>query len=724
MKYSNNPAINPKTKEFAHIIGISDVAVRKNPKKYPVEPYTSTKGNKGYYVVIDRLSEELQREYWTKKLEYDKKRLNKDIPSQPGVAGNYKHSLLLVQGKNSPISCNTINYPQQDLTSLINAKSSAEGLSLEERRSQGIELYQAVPAYDRKRADLKLDFCTYIKQFGAYLRGREFQKALDQWNKENPDKTMKYSTAWNAYKLYNQGYVGALLTKYRYNRGRTTVPDDDFCYWKTLFLTQSRTSVNDCWVLVVGRKRNLNPEFNIKDFPTAECFKRRLDNEMSKAQQDFHRLGPQKWAGKWANYVERNYTKLIAGQLWVSDHVQLDIIVKHNNGKTVRPWATVWSDAKTRRILSCYIHVEPPNSDHIFLSFYHAVLKYGKPASILIDNGKDYRCRDFGGGRKTIHKVQIEEYQAKSMLNLIGVIVYFALPYNPQSKPIERIFKQLHKFIEKFLLGYCGSNIVDRPEKLKDEIKKGEILEFEELKRIYNELIEEVYNNTPSQSKALKGKSPNQAWAEEFTTKQYINKEELRLFCMRSSNDVTIGKNGVKDSKLNVHYWGDWMSAEKGRKAYLRRDIENPIEAWIYDANTHEFIGNAEMVEKVDFLAKDEAEVIKLQTAIARNRADIKFNKAAKPKYERNITEMVEDMKAGALAQAGSVPEANPEVIKYSSTKMTGDIKKAQKLKEEGTFDITKLKCERPQKEVLHLTATAKDMYEREQKRMNSRKGN
>ena len=63
----------------------------------------------------------------------------------------------------------------------------------------------------------------------------------------------------------------------------------------------------------------------------------------------------------------------------------------------------------------------------------------------------------------------------------------------------------------------------------------------------FDDFIENVLNKTPSKGKALKGRCPDEAWAEEFAVKKIISKDALKLFCMRTSKPVKIGRNGIKE---------------------------------------------------------------------------------------------------------------------------------------------------------------------------------
>ena len=74
---------------------------------------------------------------------------------------------------------------------------------------------------------------------------------------------------------------------------------------------------------------------------------------------------------------------------------------------------------------------------------------------------------------------------------------------------------------------------------------------------------------------------------------------------MRTSKNFTIGRNGIKDSALGITYWADWMSLEKGIKVYLRRDIKDYANAWVFNALNDEFIGKAKVVKAVAALHAD-----------------------------------------------------------------------------------------------------------------------
>lgn len=71
----------------------------------------------------------------------------------------------------------------------------------------------------------------------------------------------------------------------------------------------------------------------------------------------------------------------------------------------------------------------------------------------------------------------------------MNVKVHFALPYNAQTKPVERDFLKIKELLSKHCIGYRGGNVVEHPEKLANEIKAGKIMQFEDFKKIFNDFI-------------------------------------------------------------------------------------------------------------------------------------------------------------------------------------------------------------------------------------------
>ena len=157
---------------------------------------------------------------------------------------------------------------------------------------------------------------------------------------------------------------------------------------------------------------------------------------------------------------------------------------------------------------------------------------------MIIDNGKDYRSKDFAGGRK--FKIEADQFETTCMLSELNIRANFALPYNAQTKPIERDFLKIKELLSKHCVGYRGGNVVERPEKLAKEIKAGKIIPFNEFKEVFDDFVINVLNKRSSQGKNLKGLSPDELFNQEFKEKITVSSDALKLFCTRTSKNYTI----------------------------------------------------------------------------------------------------------------------------------------------------------------------------------------
>ncbi len=559
------------------------------------------------------------------------------------------------------------------------------------------ETYANAPLWSKRQAD------KYLELFNLTdgMKHREIEAFLVNWNKNNPDKTITYSSIYKAKKKYKKFGINGLLSHKGQGSVVREIPDDYLEYYKSLYLREGGPSSFFCWTATLGYAKE-KENIDVTTFPSYKTFERRLKSLVPEQAIYMARRGTSAWNRKYASYIPRDYSNLKAGSCWVSDHAQIDVAVDFN-GTVCFPWVTVFRDVKTSKWLGWFLHPEAPNSDHIFQAFYYGVCSFGIPEDIYLDNGKDYRCKDFAGGRDQSIKVKHFAQRENSLMKNIGVNVHFALPYNAQTKPVERDFLKIKTFLSKGFVGYRGGKITERPEKLKDEIKNNKIMQFDAFKTLFDDFIENFLNKKSSNGKALQGKCPDELWAEEFTVKKVIARDSLKLFCMRTSKNVSIGRNGIYDSQLQITYWDEWMITEKGRKVFIRRDVNAFQEAWVFDAKTEEYIGKANVNQAVSFLAKTNVEKAEYKKAIERKNKEKKILKSyVKTKYNPSNEDIVQNLK-------NSLPNeefiSNPKVSEISNTKFDEIILAEKKTNNNVSNSVTPLQ---EVKTKLYMTASEK----------------
>lgn len=529
-----------------------------------------------------------------------------------------------------------------------------------EKITQDSEDYAKAPLWARKQADKYLILMSETKNM-SYT---EIIKYLKNLKESNAKLAVTYQSLYYAKKNYELYGIAGILSKKGQNREHQMAMDRIYLdYFKSLYLKEGGPSASSCWRATLGYaiENGVNPE----TFPTYKTFERYIKQEVPEQAIYYARHGEAAWNKKYAMYVSRDYSNLKAGSCWVSDHAQIDVAVSFNN-TVCFPWVTVFRDVKTSKWLGWFLHADAPNSDHIFQAFYYGAIRFGIPDDVYLDNGKDYRCKDFAGGRNQTVKV-LHTPKENSLICNLGISVHFALPYNAQTKPVERDFLKIKEYLSKGCVGYRGGKITERPEKLKKEIKTNKILSFNDFKSLFDDFIENILNKTPSKGKVLNGRCPDEAWAEEFTIKKIISRDALKLFCMRTSKPVKIGRNGVHDSQLDVNYWDEWMSLEKGRKVFVRRDISAYQEAWIFDATTEEYLGKGNIFHATSFLARTNLEKAQLQQVMSAKKKEKKTMRSFVDALH-SISEQ-EKLTRTKLTLKQNY-DSNPNILEISNTKM------------------------------------------------------
>lgn len=540
--------------------------------------------------------------------------------------------------------------------------------------------YANAPEYNRRK------FTKYarIEQEAGLLEGRELETWIKTvWNSKNPKLKTSYKSVMRERKKVKEQGKTALIGQLGKRAGQTSVPSIYFEYFKSLALKEGGPSYNSCWRQVVGR---YCPGGDLSSFPSVDSFLRRLNKEVGESAIYLARNGFAKWNRKYASYIERDYTKIKAGEIWVSDHAQIDVAVKSKDGKirkVVFGWITSFIDMKTGKALSKVYHEEAPNSDHIFQAFFIAADLHGLPEYLYIDNGKDYRCRDFAGGRTYVHRVQVDEGATASMLCALNVIPIFAAPYNAQAKVIERWHLKIKTELSKHAEGYRGGNVTERPERLAEDIKRGNILDFDTFEALLHDFIFNVLNKMPSQGKGCNGLSPDDAWNSENPVKRTVTREALKLFCSRTTQPLTIGRNGVRYSKFDVTYFADWMIPRKGEKVYMRIAPDNVNDAWFFTPENDEYLGNANIKGLTHPVAVTEIDRAELREAIASKRREEKTAKSlGYVKHSPDTAERLSNMKA-AVNVFNPEPVTEPErttsrILPNSSMQKAVNIRKQQ----------------------------------------------
>ena len=281
--------------------------------------------------------------------------------------------------------------------------------------SYDLQVYGQLPDYAKKQVDKYLSLVLRTEGMSR----AETEKEISLWNRENPELAMSSRSLRHARKRYREEGVAGLASRRGGRAGHTIIRDEWLDYFRSLYLKEGAPSAESCWIITRG---SFSTE---KTFPHPQTFVYQLRRRVPQDAIYMARHGEAAWNRKYGMYIERDYSNILCGEVWVGDHAQLDVAVADSDGKPFFPWVTAWRDMKSGKWLGWLLHREPPNADQVFQSFYYACRDFGIPRHIYIDNGKDYRAKDFAGGRTRSGKLTVDEASARSICAVLRVDVSF-----------------------------------------------------------------------------------------------------------------------------------------------------------------------------------------------------------------------------------------------------------------------------------------------------------
>jgi len=384
---------------------------------------------------------------------------------------------------------------------------------------------------------------------------------------------------------YRQDGLRGLAPQWNTNRGkRIALHEDVQEFLKADYLRPQRPSF-----LAIYERLQAFCEKHGYRTPAYNTVRNYLKNDIPYEAAVLYREGQNAWKVKCEPYIERDLNSLRPNQMWVMDSREMDVFVYIDKEKkiAVRPWLVLDEDMGSRKFTGWRLCLQP-DSWQLALALRDGILRNGIPEELYIDNGKDYTSHFFGGKSRRRGKSKLN-LEAESVLANLRIKKHNALPYNPQSKPIEPAFRIFHR-LEQECPGWCGRDNKNRPEKLELEFRRGELLTFDEFQLRVAAHIE-WYNNRLH--KAL-GMSPNELRAKyNFVT---INESDLDIMLLKKK-DVIVHRNGLHLFSLT------YFSDELQQKTYVRDRVTiryNPDDISVVRVyKDHEFLCNVYPQQKI-----------------------------------------------------------------------------------------------------------------------------
>lgn len=249
-------------------------------------------------------------------------------------------------------------------------------------------------------------------------------------------------------------------------------------------------------------------------------------------------------------HIKRDISKIDVGEVLVADGKKLNFqVINPFTGKPTRATLIGFLDWKSGALVGYEIMLEE-NTQNIASALRNAILNLKHiPKFVYLDNGRAFRSKYFTGS------TNFDEIGFKGIYEKLDITTVFANPYNARAKVIERFFLEMQESFEKLLPSYIGTNIENKParlrrnEKFHSEIHKEFVPTIEQAIQMINSWLE--YKNSLPCSNCK-----DKTVAEMLATieKQEIN-EQLLDDLMLATEIKTITSQGIRF--LKADYYND-----------------------------------------------------------------------------------------------------------------------------------------------------------------------
>ena len=435
---------------------------------------------------------------------------------------------------------------------------------------------------------------------------------------------------WNSYIM--EGETALADGRGKHGNHNYKMTKEIFDVFEYYYLNENKPSIKQCM-----RETALYFEGQEIELPCYTTFKRSA-KKIPKAIKLYFREREKVFIDKCAPYIKRMYEDLESNDIWVADNHTFDIMVE-KEGKPARVYLTAFMDVRSRKMMGWCV-TDAPSSDATIYALKKGCEKFGVPRSIYTDNGREFLFHDLGGNGFRKKRKNGEELKLPSILDDLGIEFRTALPRNARGKGIERAFYTVKEHFSKLFESYTGGTILERPDRLKKMVKtmKGlpSIEEFIQYVDIY---IEGWYNKQPHEGTGMKGKCPDEVFAENMITKRVLPKEKADLMFMRYAKSNTgmlkVGKNGITLTFYGkqLQYWNEELWKEYfGQNIYVRYNPEDLSNIRIYDEQKR-FLCIAALKEELSYTASKQE--VKKQQQQNRNAIKEVANYKAKKEMEQ-----------------------------------------------------------------------------------------
>jgi putative transposase len=370
----------------------------------------------------------------------------------------------------------------------------------------------------------------------------------------------------------SEGIAGLVDRRSTVNRpAADSISEDAWRRFLQLYLTHHQRKASVCWQIVSAEAGERGWQW-----PSLRTIQLRAAR-IPAFQRDYYRLGEKQWKRLHAPKLARDYSQYRAGECWVGDFHPMDVFCRRSDTDPaiVRPLLSAFLDLRSR-VIAGWCLVEHENQDGVLLAFRRGIERWCKPDQVIIDNGKPYRAKGVSGGRPG-RRIQDEDY-VRSVFGSLEVLVHFSIPFNPDSKPVERWFGTLETQFGATFETYCGHDNSSERFKAAWRTAQNHPEKCPTLAELREKLVGyiDAYHATPHSG--LGGLTPAQAFERLNPMPRALTPEGaagLDVLLMRTTRPVKVTCHGVRWMGDDYGASDERIQLLQGQEVTLRIDPEN-----------------------------------------------------------------------------------------------------------------------------------------------------
>ncbi|MGH9350873.1 MAG: Mu transposase C-terminal domain-containing protein [Terriglobia bacterium] len=271
----------------------------------------------------------------------------------------------------------------------------------------------------------------------------------------------------------------------------------------------------------IGKRQAAWGAQHIYPVPSTRAVMEALDSVSHGGMLEALAHGEKRFEDKFGCYLSRDYSRLQANDIWVTDQRLCNVRLRDGGESLGRIWVVNFLDVASRRWLGCAF-APVLSSDMVMSAAAMSLARYGAPRAVHEDRGKEFNCTAFNGSFRKL-KGETLFKRVDGVWGSLNVRVVQAIGDNPKTKIIEAWHRNLDEFDKRFP-GWCGSNTDERPERLADAERQHEawtrgtvpatpLARIDRYIMAYLSFCEHEYNGRHEHGgKGMNGMTPEAAW--------------------------------------------------------------------------------------------------------------------------------------------------------------------------------------------------------------------